>query len=62
MVLLVFIFYVGMDIGCDNGLVVDCGYEDKVFYVFIGIVIEVIFDFKFVYFEVVRVLYEYVLV
>jgi hypothetical protein len=38
--------YAGMDIGRDNGLVVDLAYEDKAPYPFTGIVKKVIFDLK----------------
>jgi hypothetical protein len=36
----------GMDIGCDNGLVVDLAYEDKAPYPFTGTVKQVVFDLK----------------
>lgn len=39
-----FTSYAGMDIGRDNGLVVDRGYEDKAPYPFTGTVREVVFD------------------
>ena len=38
--------YAGMDIGRDNGLVVDLAYEDKAPYAFTGTVKKVIFDLK----------------
>ena len=38
--------YAGMDIGRDNGLVVDRDYEDKAPYAFTGTVREVVFDLK----------------
>jgi arylsulfatase len=38
--------YAGMDVGRDNGLVVDCEYEDKAPYQFTGTVREVVFDFQ----------------
>ena len=41
-----FTSYAGMDIGRDNGLVVDLDYEDKAPYAFTGTVNEVIFDLK----------------
>ncbi len=41
-----FTSYAGMDIGRDNGLVVDLDYEDKAPYAFTGTVKEVIFDLK----------------
>ena len=38
--------YAGMDIGRDNGLVVDRDYEPKAPYAFTGTVKEVVFDLK----------------
>ena len=38
--------YAGMDIGRDNGLVVDRAYEDKAPYTFTGTVKKVVFDLK----------------
>ena len=38
--------YAGMDIGRDNGLVVDRDYEAKAPYAFTGTVKEVVFDLK----------------
>jgi len=38
--------YAGMDIGRDNGLVVDLAYEDKAPYPFTGTVKKVVFDLK----------------
>jgi hypothetical protein len=38
--------YAGMDIGRDNGLVVDLAYEDKAPYAFTGTVKQVVFDLK----------------
>jgi arylsulfatase len=38
--------YAGMDVGRDNGLVVDLAYEDKAPYVFTGTVKRVVFDLK----------------
>ena len=38
--------YAGMDVGRDNGLVVDLDYEDQAPYAFTGTVKEVIFDLK----------------
>ena len=38
--------YAGMDIGRDNGLVVDRAYEDKAPYPFTGTVKKVVFDLK----------------
>ncbi|MFN8160429.1 MAG: arylsulfatase [Solirubrobacterales bacterium] len=38
--------YAGMDIGRDNGLVVDLGYEDKAPYAFTGTVRQVVFDLQ----------------
>ena len=41
-----FTSYSGMDIGRDNGLVVDLAYEDKAPYAFTGTVKRVIFDLQ----------------
>jgi arylsulfatase len=41
-----FTSYSGMDIGRDNGLVVDLAYEDKAPYAFTGTVTEVVFDLQ----------------
>ena len=41
-----FTTYAGMDIGRDNGLVVDLAYEDKAPYAFTGTVKNVVFDLK----------------
>jgi hypothetical protein len=38
--------YAGMDIGRDNGMVVDLAYEDKAPYAFTGTVKKVVFDLK----------------
>jgi len=38
--------YAGMDVGRDNGLVVDLAYEDKAPYAFTGTVESVVFDLK----------------
>lgn len=38
--------YAGMDVGRDNGLVVDRAYEEKAPYTFTGTVKEVVFDLK----------------
>jgi len=43
---LAFTSYAGLDVGRDNGLVVDREYEDKAPYAFTGTVHEVIFDLK----------------
>jgi arylsulfatase A-like enzyme/uncharacterized membrane protein len=43
---LAFTSYAGMDIGRDNGLVVDRAYEDKAPYAFTGTVKQVVFDLK----------------
>ncbi|VBA48358.1 Arylsulfatase [Mycobacterium attenuatum] len=51
--------YAGMDIGRDNGLVVDRDYEDKAPYVFTGTVKEVIFDLKPVHPEAEQALHEH---
>jgi arylsulfatase len=41
-----FTSYAGMDVGRDNGLVVDREYEDKAPYAFTGTVKEVVFDLQ----------------
>ena len=38
--------YAGMDIGRDNGLVVDRAYEDKAPYAFSGTIRQVVFDLQ----------------
>jgi hypothetical protein len=43
---LAFSSYAAMDIGRDNGLVVDLAYEDKAPYAFTGTVKKVVFDLK----------------
>ena len=43
---LIFTTYAGMDIGRDNGGVVDLAYEDKAPYAFTGTVKQVVFDLK----------------
>ena len=43
---IMFTSYGGMDVGRDNGLVVDRDYEDKAPYAFTGTVKKVIFDLK----------------
>lgn len=43
---LAFTSYAGLDIGRDNGLVVDRDYEDRAPYAFTGTVREVVFDLK----------------
>jgi hypothetical protein len=53
---LAFTSYAGMDIGRDNGLVVDRGYEDKAPYAFTGTVIDVVFDLKPVHLEAEKAL------
>jgi len=45
-VAMIFTTYAGMDIGRDNGGVVDLAYEDKAPYAFTGTVNEVVFDLK----------------
>jgi hypothetical protein len=56
---LAFTSYAGMDIGRDNGLVVDRGYEDKAPYAFTGTVIDVVFDLKPVPLEAEKALHEH---
>jgi len=38
--------YAGLDVGRDNGLVVDLAYEDKAPYAFTGTVKQVVFDLQ----------------
>ena len=45
-VAMIFTTYAGMDIGRDNGGVVDLAYEDKAPYAFTGTIKEVVFDLK----------------
>ena len=54
-----FTSYAGMDIGRDNGLVVDRDYEDKAPYAFTGTVEEVVFDLQPVHPEAERALHEH---
>ena len=51
--------YSGMDIGRDNGLVVDLAYEDKAPYPFSGTVKQVVFDLKPATHEDEKVLHEH---
>ena len=51
--------YSGMDIGRDNGLVVDLAYEDKAPYAFTGIVKQVVFDLKPAHHEAEQALHEH---
>jgi arylsulfatase len=51
--------YAGMDIGRDNGLVVDLAYEDKAPYAFTGTVKKVVFDLKPVTHEDEKALHEH---
>ncbi|MGZ4943771.1 MAG: sulfatase-like hydrolase/transferase [Halobacteriota archaeon] len=50
--------YAGMDIGRDNGLVVDRAYEDKAPYAFTGTVRKVVFDLKPAVYENEKELHE----
>ena len=43
---MMFTSYSGMDIGRDNGVVVDLAYEDKAPYAFTGTVKKVVFDLQ----------------
>ena len=43
---MIFTTYAGMDIGRDNGGVVDLAYEDKAPYAFTGTIKQVVFDLK----------------
>ncbi|HYO03961.1 MAG TPA: arylsulfatase [Mycobacterium sp.] len=54
-----FTSYAGMDIGRDNGLVVDRDYEDKAPYAFTGTVKEVVFDLQPVHHEAEKALHEH---
>jgi arylsulfatase len=54
-----FTSYSGMDIGQDNGLVVDRDYEDKAPYAFTGTVRKVVFDLKPLAHEDERALHEH---
>ena len=56
---LAFTSYAAMDIGRDNGLVVDRGYQDKAPYAFTGTVKEVVFDLKPVHLEAEKALHEH---
>jgi hypothetical protein len=51
--------YSGMDIGRDNGLVVDLAYEDKAPYTFTGTVKQVVFDLKPAHHEAEQALHEH---
>lgn len=51
--------YAGMDIGRDNGLVVDRAYEDRAPYAFTGTVKNVVFDLKPTTHEDERALHEH---
>ena len=51
--------YAGMDIGRDNGLVVDRDYESKAPYAFTGTVHEVVFDLKPAHLEAEKALHEH---
>ncbi|BBX74642.1 arylsulfatase [Mycobacterium shinjukuense] len=54
-----FTSYAGMDIGRDNGLVVDRAYEDKAPYAFTGTINEVVFDLKPVSHDAEKALHEH---
>ncbi|MCX2933642.1 arylsulfatase [Mycobacterium sp. CVI_P3] len=51
--------YAGMDIGRDNGLVVDRAYEDKAPYAFTGTVKQVVFDLQPIDHEAEKALHEH---
>jgi arylsulfatase len=51
--------YAGMDVGRDNGLVVDRDYEDKAPYAFTGTVKEVVFDLQPTHHEAEVALHEH---
>ena len=54
-----FTSYAGMDIGRDNGLVVDLAYEAKAPYAFSGTVKRVVFDLKPLTHEAAKALHEH---
>jgi arylsulfatase len=54
-----FTSYAGMDIGRDNGLVVDRQYEDKAPYVFTGTVKQVVFDLAPIHHDAETALHEH---
>ncbi|HET7236511.1 MAG TPA: sulfatase-like hydrolase/transferase [Actinomycetota bacterium] len=56
---LIFTTYAGMDIGRDNGGVVDLAYEDRAPYAFTGMVKKVVFDLKPATHEAERTLHEH---
>jgi hypothetical protein len=56
---LAFSSYAGMEIGRDNGLVVDRSYEDRAPYAFTGTVNEVVFDLKPVHHEAEKARHEH---
>ncbi|MGO9509485.1 MAG: arylsulfatase [Mycobacterium sp.] len=56
---LAFTSYAGLDVGRDNGLVVDRDYEDKAPYAFTGTVEEVVFDLKPVHQDAEKALHEH---
>ena len=56
---LIFTTYAGMDIGRDNGGVVDLAYEDRAPYAFTGTVKEVVFDLKPAHPEAEQALHEH---
>lgn len=58
-VTLAFTSYAGLDVGRDNGLVVDRDYEDKAPYTFSGTVKEVVFDLKPVHPDAEKALHEH---
>ena len=58
-VAMLFTSYAGMDIGRDNGLVVDRAYEDKAPYTFTGTVKQVVFDLKPAHHEAEQALHEH---
>ena len=54
-----FTSYAGMDIGRDNGLVVDRDYEDKAPYAFSGTVKQVVFDLAPIHHDAAKALHEH---
>jgi arylsulfatase len=58
-VAMLFTTYAGMDMGRDNGGVVDLDYEDKAPYAFTGTVKQVVFDLKPAHYEAEKALHEH---
>jgi len=56
---MLFTTYAGMDMGRDNGGVVDLAYEDRAPYAFTGTLKKVVFDLKPATYEAERDLHEH---